>query len=80
MCVFSSELWSAMLRKLHLDHAISVSYDNIFVWWLQERKSTLKIARSGFDSLFFLISLSIWKERNTRMFRGPWTQPVNLLP
>lgn len=78
-CVFSRELWSAMLRKLHLDHAISVSHDNIFVWWLRERKSVPKIARSGFDYLFFWISWSIWKERNARTFRGPSTQPTNLL-
>ena len=79
-CIFSRELWSAVLRKLHLDHAISVSYDNIFVWWLRERKSVPKIARSGFDSLFFLISWSIWKESNARTFGGPSTQPANLLP
>ena len=75
-CVFSRELWSAVLRKLQLDHTITVRHDNVFVWWLRERKSVPKIGRAGFDSMFFLISWSIWKERNARTFGDPSTQAL----
>jgi hypothetical protein len=38
-CVFSREVWSAVLRKLHLDLVVSVREEKIFSWWLQERKA-----------------------------------------
>lgn len=69
----------AVLRKLHLDHSIVIRHDNVFDWWLQARKSVPKIARAGFDSLFFLISWSIWKECNARTFSGPVTPAMGLL-
>jgi len=49
-CVYSKELWSAVLRQLHLDHTIVVREQKVFVWWLRVRKSVTRIARAGFDS------------------------------
>ena len=40
------------------------------------RKFVPKIGRAGFDSMFFLISWSIWKERNARTFGDPSTQAL----
>jgi len=37
-----------------------------------------KIARRGFDSLFFLIGWLIWKERNARTFGRDTTSPAGL--
>ena len=45
---------------------------------MRERKSAPKIARAGFDSLFFLISWSIWKERSAKSFGKPGTPPMSL--
>lgn len=78
-CVYSRELWSAVLGKLNLHHLIQDQQDCIFVWWLQARKSVPKVARAGFDSLFLLIGWSIWKERNARTFGGQSCSPMGLL-
>jgi hypothetical protein len=77
-CVYTKELWSAVLRKLNLQHTIVIRHDNIFAWWMRERKSVLKIARAGFDSLFFRINWSIWKERSAKSFGKPGTPPMSL--
>lgn len=69
-CVFSREIWSMILRRLHLDSVINVHQENFFSWWLQAR---------GFDSLAFLVGWSIWKERIVTTFGGPSTQPMQLL-
>lgn len=78
-CVFARELWDQTLHRLHLRGLVSPRHDQLFSWWLRERKVIPKAARAGFDSLFFLLGWSIWKERNTRTFAGPSTTPAQLL-
>lgn len=79
-CVFSRQLWLAVLRRPNLELVVAVRQVNIFAWWLRERKAIPKTtARPGFDSLFFLLGWSIWKELNARTFGGPSTLPLQLL-
>ena len=47
-------------------------------WWLRTRKLLHKQLRKGFDSLFFLVGWSIWKERNARTFNGTSAAPSRL--
>lgn len=68
-CVFSTEIWATFLRKLHLDDVVLVQ-ENILQWWLHSRKLISKHVRRGFDSLFFLVSWMLWKERNARTFNN----------
>jgi hypothetical protein len=35
-CMFSRQVWSAVLRKLHL--VVSLREEKIFSWWLRERR------------------------------------------
>lgn len=78
-CVFSRQLWFEVLRKLNLNGLVSLQEEDVFTWWVRERKAVPKVARQGFNSLFFLLDWSIWKERNVRTFDGPSTTPANLL-
>jgi hypothetical protein len=77
-CPFSREVWEAWLRKLHLQYIVVVQDEPAIPWWLRSRKALPKQLRSGFDSLFFLIGWSIWKERNAKTFDGVSTLAARL--
>ena len=77
-CPFSREVWEAWFRKLHLQHTVVVQDEPAIPWWLRCRKALPKQLRRGFDSLFFLIGWSIWKERNARTFNGVSTSAARL--
>jgi hypothetical protein len=47
-------------------------------WWLTSRKRIHKDARKSFDTFMLLVSWSIWKERNNRVFNGVSSQPQRL--
>ena len=66
-CVYSREVWNILLTKLHLQETLIVQEENVLEWWLRSRKRIDKQVRRGFDSLFFLIGWTIWKERNCRL-------------
>jgi hypothetical protein len=63
--VYSREVWYIILDRLHLADVIIVQEEDVLVWWLRSRMLLQKQAWKGFDSLFFLIGLTLWKERNT---------------
>lgn len=78
-CVLSRQLWFEVLRRLNLDLLIMPVEEDVFLWWSCARKIVPKAARPGFDSLFFLLGWTIWKERNDRTFGGQGKQPAQLL-
>lgn len=69
-CVYSREVWSILLSKLHLHDLVLVQEENVLAWWLRSRKLVTKQVRKGFDSLFFLVGWTLCKERNARTFNG----------
>ncbi|XP_066392411.1 uncharacterized protein [Miscanthus floridulus] len=77
-CPFSREVWEAWFRKLHLQYTVVVQDEPAIPWWLRCRKALSKQLHRGFDSLFFLIGWSIWKERNARTFNGVSTSAARL--
>jgi hypothetical protein len=67
-CVFSRQVWSICLARVHLQDFVTVVEDQAMLWWLTNRKRIPKALRRGFNSLFFLVGWSLWKERNARTF------------
>jgi hypothetical protein len=51
-----------------LEDLLHVTDQPALQWWIAQRKLLPKLLRQGFDSLFFLIGWSIWKERNAQTF------------
>jgi hypothetical protein len=77
-CTFSREVWSILLSKLHLQDVLIIQEERALEWWLRSRKLLLKHLRKGFDSLFFLVGWSIWKEINARTFNDKANPPSRL--
>jgi UDP-glucose 6-dehydrogenase len=59
-CVYSWEVWSILLAKLHLHEVVLVQEENVLVWWLRNRKLVVKHVWKVFDSLFFLVGWMLW--------------------
>ncbi|OEL20202.1 hypothetical protein BAE44_0018778 [Dichanthelium oligosanthes] len=78
-CVFSREVWFRSLRRLGWSQLAPTPVDSLTVWWLRSRKKVVKVRRKAFDSLCFLISRSLWLERNSRVFRGASCLPGSLV-
>jgi hypothetical protein len=68
-----------ILTKLHLQDQIQVQKKDVMLWWIRIRKVLPKENRRGFDSLFFLLGWTLWKERNARTFRNDAATPSELL-
>ena len=77
-CVYSREVWSMLLTRLHLQEVVLVHEEDVIVWWLRNRKLVAKQVRKGLDSLFFLVGWRLWKERNARTFNGVSTDAGGL--
>jgi len=67
-CVFSRQVWFAVLRPLQLQSLQPGAHSVLDTWWLQKRQQLDTSSRPIFDSLTLLISWVIWKERNSRVF------------
>jgi hypothetical protein len=78
-CVFSREVWAACLGRLRLQQVSVVQNQDVMSWWIESRKRLPKQIRRGFDSLFFLVCWSLWKDRNARTFDRSSRQPAALL-
>jgi len=78
-CSFSRQVWHACLSLVQLQSFVFVREEPVLEWWLSQRKCVPKQLRKGFDSLFFLIGWSLWKERNLRTFDGHTSSVQQLL-
>jgi len=70
-CCYSREVWHCWLSRLHLCDVAPLQDDLAIPWWLRVRKLLSKSIRKDFDSFFFLMGWSLWKEWNDRTFREP---------
>lgn len=70
-CVFTRQVWAAVLGKIGLLHlAPSLDFDIFKYWWRWAARRVPKAARKGLNSLVILTSWSIWKLRNRCVFDG----------
>lgn len=69
-CVFTREIWHRILLKVELHLPSPTQDDTLLDWWLRTRTLLTDPMRRAFDSLTFLVSWMIWKERNRRTFDG----------
>lgn len=77
-CCYSKEVWHFCLDRLHLQGYVVLTDEPALQWWLRRRKGLPKLARPGFDTLFFLIGWMLWKQRNARTFDGASTSAQQL--
>lgn len=74
-CSFSRVVWYLCLSRLHLQDLVLLQDGRALEWWLMLRKRLCKTLRPAFDSLFFLVGWTLWKERNRRTFDGVMLSP-----
>jgi hypothetical protein len=70
-CVFSRQVWCALLDRLGLISLAPQRDQNPAEWWMQRRQRLDTTSRPIFDSLLLLLAWTLWKERNSRVFGGP---------
>ena len=78
-CVFSREVWASCLRRFRLQDRVLVQESDIMLWWMDSRRCLPKSIHRGFDSLFFHVGWTLWKERNARTFNGTPRSVAQLL-
>jgi len=69
-CVFSREVWFRLLSFTNLQKHAPGSDNTLADWWLGTRNVVHADVRKPFDSIVFLVTWEIWKERNRRTFDG----------
>jgi hypothetical protein len=77
--VFSREVWASCMRRFRPQDQVLVQESDIMQWWTDSRRCLPKSIRRGFDSLFFLVGWTLWKERNARTFNGTPRSVAQLL-
>ncbi|KAJ1255470.1 hypothetical protein BS78_K214800, partial [Paspalum vaginatum] len=78
-CSFSRHVWFLVLRVLSWQSLVQESSDNLMTWWSSTRKRVVKEYRPGLDGLVLLVTWTIWKERNARVFSRGASSPHEIL-
>ena len=78
-CVVPKEVWWAAMNFIELPQRFSTDRLDIPGTWERLRAGLTKDKRKGMDTLFILISWSLWKERNNRTFNNVTTATPQLI-
>ncbi|KAG0515669.1 hypothetical protein BDA96_10G298800 [Sorghum bicolor] len=70
-CAFARQVWFGVLDRLQLGDLTPASDSDLGSWWIQQRKRIDRGSRPIFDCVLLLISWTLWKEHNTRVFGRP---------
>ncbi|WVZ53275.1 LOW QUALITY PROTEIN: hypothetical protein U9M48_004243 [Paspalum notatum var. saurae] len=68
-CCFTREVWFRIFAVLNWSRIVPSGQISFIDRWLQSRKDLPKSIKRGFDSLTLLVTWTVWKERNERVFR-----------
>jgi hypothetical protein len=77
-CIYSREVWFRLLSSVGLQHWAPNGDETMAVWWQQHRANAPSALRKSFDSALMLVTWSLWKERNRRVFDGAHLLPHRL--
>lgn len=70
-CVFAREVWVKVLSPLGLQNLIPSRHANSFAdWWRKVIKRVPKCKKKGVNSLIILTAWSLWKHKNSCVFKG----------
>jgi hypothetical protein len=69
-CSYAKEVWFLSMRDANLPDVTPSSEDQIGEWWLTLRQQVETRQRRAFDARVMLRCWSLWKQRNTRIFRN----------
>ena len=70
-CVFTKQVWFALLDPLQLATLMPERDEDVASWWLRQRIRVDSVERPLFDSMLLLAVWSLWKERNSTVFGRP---------
>jgi hypothetical protein len=70
-CPFALEVWYKLLRRWNQQRLTPGpnNHQDFADWWSDSRKQLQQESRKAFDSMVALVSLTIWNERNSRVFK-----------
>lgn len=78
-CAFRRESWFRVLETFGLQTTILETDADFVDGWLQLRNMLRNELYKGLDSLVMLVAWSLWKERNSRVFRSLSKTPALLV-
>lgn len=78
-CAVMAQLWARFIIQVGSPCAIPVGQPTLQGHWLGARNSVTKVRRKELDASVILISWTIWKERNQRIFNKVVTTCDQLL-
>jgi hypothetical protein len=77
-CVVVNIIWNKMLQWANLQNTAPATDDSLQEWWQLARNSLTGKNRKRLDTLAMLITWSVWRERNNRVFEKVY-RPTNIL-
>jgi hypothetical protein len=77
-CVVVNIIWGHVLNLENLQQITPVMDLPLRAWWIQSTSILPKDISAKFNSLVILITWSVWRERNARVF-DRCSKPINIL-